>query len=128
MFSPLSDGVYSVSYRYPADSQAGVEGLAIVRGHHIMGSDASGGLFKARQRVSTGTVTGTLRAPPDAELITGLRTGPEPSDIPFTAVPQSGDQTLFLAAIGGSEIAVVVSYVGPLPADLPIAVRARAGR
>jgi hypothetical protein len=122
MLSHLPDGVYSLSYRFPADAEVGATGLAIVRNSDIFGSDAAGGVFKARQNRRTGEVRGTISLPPDGEMITGQRAGPQGMDIDVKAAPMAGSEGLcFVVDLAGSQVAIEASYVGPLPAGLPTA-------
>ena len=120
MLSKLADGVYSLAYRSPGADLAIANGLAIVRDNSIMGSDEAGGLFNGRfcpgDPTTSATVSGRLCLPPDGELITGLRAGPDGMDIDLQATADPTEQGLrFHVQIADKTIDVDAAYIGPLP-------------
>lgn len=123
MSSVLNDGIYSLAYRSVAGEAVCANGLAIVRNNQIMGSDEAGGIFNIRFLLSefnhAGAFEGRLSLPPDGELITGLRAGPEGLDIPIHGKTVSTDTLLqFIVQVADQAIEVDAAYVGPLPCAL----------
>lgn len=120
MLSELLDGIYSLDYRCAGSETARAGGLAIVRKNEIMGSDKAGGMFAGRfvpgNRHRPGIFEGTISLPPNGELITGLRAGPEGLEVELHGVPIANPTGLhFRVEVAGQTIGVDVGYVGPLP-------------
>lgn len=122
MLPDLVDGIYSLHYRTVRDGGDCAKGLAIVRQNEIIGSDESGGVFRGTLTAYPPHATifrGSMSIPPDGELITGLRVGPEGIDLEICAIPDTtGDGLRFEVDIGGMTIGVEATYVGPLPSGL----------
>lgn len=123
MRSELLDGIYSLAYRCATSETVEAGGLAIVRKNEVMGSDKAGGLFAGQFLPDgmgrPGLFEGYISLPPNGELITGLRAGPEGLRVRLRGVPTTTDSGLhFHVEVAGQFIGVDVGYVGPLPAPL----------
>jgi hypothetical protein len=117
----LADGIYRLDYRTATGDAVFANGLAIVRNNEILGSDPAGGLFKGQYLPGDdqrpGAFEGYIALPPNGELITGLRAGPDGLDIALRGVSTVSDTALgFLVEVAGQIVSVDVAYVGPLPA------------
>ncbi|HYD14996.1 MAG TPA: hypothetical protein VEA77_01215 [Hyphomicrobium sp.] len=113
----LDDGLYALSFE--SSSQWG-EGLALLRGGQILGSDPHGGVFKGRCRYDAASgeaiVEVRLAVPPRGVLLTGLEAGPDGAFLDVTGrFPPPKPASSALIEIAGLPILVELRFVGPLP-------------
>ncbi|MCC7253566.1 hypothetical protein [Hyphomicrobium sp.] len=120
----LDDGVYGISFESGGEADTGgpchrSEGLAVLRGGVILGSDRNGGVFRGRclYDVAGGDVTVAVRlaVPPHGVLLTGLEAGPDGAFIDVTGCfPPPTPVSSTVVDIGGTPVAVELRFVGPL--------------
>lgn len=119
----LVDGLYSLDYvTQQAGSDATAKGLVMLRTNVIFGSDPGGGVVRGELHWDDSAdcyrVSGRIVVPPRGVLITDLTAGDDGLDFAFSAV---GQGETFVADVAGREIAVALSYLGPLPKELAAA-------
>lgn len=120
----LEDGVYGLSFASPDadrsdDAPVRSEGLAVVRGGCILGSDRHGGVFRGRCRYDAARgeaiVEVRLAVPPHGVLLTGLAAGPEGAFLDVAARFQpSPPVSSTVIEVGGVTVAVELRFFGPL--------------
>lgn len=120
----LDDGVYGLSFECRSGDGAGGpplsgEGLAVLRGGRILGSDRHGGVFKGRCRYDAArgetVVEVRLAIPPNGVLLTGLEAGPDGAFLEISGrFPLSRPASSAVIEIGGAAIAVELRFFGPL--------------
>lgn len=120
----LDDGIYGLSFE--SEPCAGNEpvagrsdGLAVLRGGLIIGSDPNGGVFKGRYRYDAGrgeaVVEVRLAIPPNGVLLTGLAAGPAGAFIDVCGrFPPPAPVSTATVDVGGAPLKVELRYVGPL--------------
>jgi hypothetical protein len=117
------EGVYGLSFTAPpqADSGERVEGLAVLRGGRVLGSDPHGGVFTGHYYYDAArgeaVIAVRLAIPPNGVLLTGLDAGPDGLLVDISgrfapAKPVSSG----VVDVAGAPIAVELRYVGPLAA------------
>jgi len=112
----LDDGIYALSFE--SSAQWG-EGLALLRGGQILGSDPHGGVFKGRCRYDAASgeaiVEVRLAVPPRGVLLTGLEAGPAGAFLDVSGrFPPPKPVSTAVVDIAGSPITVELRFVGPL--------------
>ena len=120
----LDDGVYGLSFesQVPGDDGPGEgrsDGLAILRGGSILGSDRYGGVFRGHYSYDAATgeadVALRLAVPPHGVLLTGLEAGPDGIfvDVSGRFRPQQPVSSA-VVDIAGAVVNVELRFVGPL--------------
>jgi hypothetical protein len=115
----LDDGVYGLSFAAIDGDRARGDGIAVLRGGQILGSDAHGGLFKGSYRFDAargGTVVeAQLAVPPHGVLVTGYAAGSEGAfvDIHACFAPDSPASSAVID-VAGMPVSVELRYVGRL--------------
>lgn len=120
----LDDGIYGVSFAADdgADSGAGDargEGLLVLRGGTVLGSDAFGGVFRGSyhydDKRGAAVVELQLAVPPNGVLVTGYEAGPEGASLDIRAsFAPARPVTSAVIDVAGRPIAVALRYVGAL--------------
>lgn len=120
----LDDGVYELRFKCPGGNGAGMpplsgEGLAVLRGGRILGSDRHGGVFKGRYRYDPArgdaVVEVRIAIPPNGVLLTGLEAGPDGAFLDVSGrFPPSRPASSAVIEIGGATMAVELRFFGPL--------------
>lgn len=120
----LDDGVYGLRFECREKGEAGGpplsgEGLAVLRGGRIVGSDPHGGVFRGRCRYDAtrgeAVVEVQLAIPPNGELLTGLAAGPGGALLEVSGrFPPSRPASSTVIEIGGATVAVELRFLGPL--------------
>ena len=122
----VNEGVYGLSFTAlaPSDGADRVEGLAMLRGGRVLGSDPHGGVFTGHYHYDAvrGEVVIAVRlvVPPNGVLLTGLEAGPDGLlvDISGRFAPAKPVSSA-VVDVAGAPIAVELRYVGPLSAGPP---------
>lgn len=119
----IDDGVYRLSFEAPAsrgeEGAISVEGLAVLRGGLILGSDRHGGVFRGRYHYDPACgealVEVQLAIPPHGVLLTGLEAGPEGAfiDVAGRFRPRHPISSA-VVDIAGTPMAVELRFMGPL--------------
>ena len=118
----IDDGVYGLSFEAPAvpgAEQLASEGLAVLRGGLILGSDPHGGVFRGRYHYDPAcgeaVVEVQLAIPPHGVLLTGLAAGPEGAfvDVSGRFRPRHPISSA-VVEIAGAPVAVELRFMGPL--------------
>lgn len=119
----IDDGVYGLSFETPAnhgeERPASAEGLAVLRGGLIVGSDPHGGVFRGRYHYDPAhgeaVVEVQLAIPPHGVLLTGLEAGPKGAfiDVSGRFRPRRPVSTA-VVDIAGAPVAVELRFMGPL--------------
>jgi hypothetical protein len=119
----LDDGVYGLSFEIrgaagSCSSDRG-DGLAVLRGGRILGSDRHGGVFRGRYHYDAtrgeAVVEVRLAIPPNGVLLTGLEAGPEGSFLDVAGrFPPPRPVSSAVIDLGGAPVAVELRFVGPL--------------
>jgi len=118
----LSDGIYGLSYRSGEAGEATFsEGLAVLRAGQILGSDRWGGIFKGSCEYDAGAGVNRVRVrlemPPNGVLITGLCAGSEGAALEVSCViERPAPCSKATVNLHGQDVAVELTYIGPLPA------------
>lgn len=120
----LDDGVYGLSFESCGAGIADTlshrsEGLAVLRGGKILGSDRHGGVFRGccRYDVACGEaiVEVQLAVPPNGVLLTGQEAGPDGAFIDVAGrFPLPRPVSSAVVDIAGAPVAVGLRFVGPL--------------
>jgi hypothetical protein len=120
----LDDGIYGLSFTaFDAEGGEGGaergEGIAVLRGGRILGSDPHGGLFRGCYRLDGGDgaamIEVRLDVPPHGVLVTGYQAGPAGAALEIRASfapPRPVSSTV--VDVAGVPLAVELRYVGPL--------------
>jgi hypothetical protein len=129
----LDDGIYGLSFesRLPAgagdaaafdasgasDAVACGEGLALLRGGVILGSDPHGGVFRGRYAYDAGRgdilVEVRLVVPPHGVLLTGLAAGPDGAVVEVSGrFPRPKPVSSAVVDVAGAPVTVALRYVG----------------
>jgi hypothetical protein len=118
----VHEGVYGLSFTATqADGAERVEGLAVLRGGRVLGSDPHGGVFTGRYHYDTAcgeaVIAVRLAIPPGGVLLTGLEAGPDGLliDISGRFAPARPVSSA-VVDVAGAPIAVELRFVGPLSA------------
>lgn len=119
----LEDGLYGLSFEShcatgPCSSDRG-DGLAVLRGGRIVGSDRHGGVFRGRYHYDPAcgeaVVEVRLAIPPNGVLLTGLAAGPGGAFIDVAGrFPPPRPVSSATIDLGGATVAVELRFVGPL--------------
>ena len=119
----IDDGVYGLHFEAAAsrggEGPASVEGLAVLRGGLILGSDPHGGVFRGRYHYDPAcgeaVVEVQLAIPPHGVLLTGLAAGPEGAfvDVSGRFRPRHPISSA-VVDIAGAPVAVELRFMGPL--------------
>ncbi len=120
----LPDGIYGLSFEIGCSASSGADtargdGLAVLRGGRIVGSDPNGGLFKGHCRYDAGcgeaVIQVQLAIPPNGVLLTGLQAGPEGAFIDVSGrFPPATPVSSAVVDVGGAPLRVELRYVGRL--------------
>ena len=120
----LHDGVYGLGFKSPGpqghDPALGQgDGLAILRGGRIVGSDRHGGVFTGSYRYDASRgetrVTVRLAIPPHGVLLTGFAAGPEGAMVDVAgSFKQPAPVSSAVIDIAGAPIVVELRFVGSL--------------
>lgn len=125
----LDEGVYGLRFEGPrvegetaaggSDGSACGEGLAVLRGGQILGSDRYGGVFKGRYRYDAACgeafVEVRLAIPPNGVLLTGLEAGPDGAFVDVSGRFQPPKPvSCAVVDVSGVPMAVELRFVGPL--------------
>lgn len=121
----LDDGVYGLNFESqdaggPGDGAVQrAEGLAVLRGGRLLGSDRHGSIFRGCCRYDArrgeAVIEVRLALPPHGVLLTGLEAGPDGALIEVAGrfrPPRPVSSAVI--DIGGAMVAVELRYVGPL--------------
>jgi hypothetical protein len=119
----VNEGVYGLSFAalVPAEGVERVEGLAMLRGGRVLGSDPHGGVFTGHYHYDElsgeAVIAVRLAIPPNGVLVTGLGAGPEGLlvDISGRFAPAKPVSSA-VVEVAGAPISVELRYVGPLAA------------
>lgn len=120
----LDDGVYGLCFEtrasggFETEPDRG-EGLAVLRGGQILGSDSNGGIFRGSYRYDAGRgetqVDVRLAIPPHGILLTGFSAGPEGALVDVSGwFRRPRPVSSSVIDIAGAPIVVQLRYVGPL--------------
>lgn len=117
----FDDGLYHLSYEgrfEPADP--GGEALAVLRAGRIIGCDRWGGMFEGTYRFDHFSQTNQfhmcLKVPPEGELVTGLKGGPDGSSVEFVvALERATPVASATIEIESRAVDLKLTYLGPLP-------------
>jgi hypothetical protein len=120
----LDDGIYGLSFESRATGAEQTpcwgEGLAILRGGQILGSDPHGGVFKGSYRYDAArgeaVVEVRLAIPPNGVLLTGYEAGPAGTfvDVAGRFSPAKPVSSAVID-VAGTPMTVELRFVGPLP-------------
>ncbi|MBL8846469.1 MAG: hypothetical protein JNN24_11930 [Hyphomicrobium zavarzinii] len=122
----LDEGVYGLRFDLlPSEGDAGAglsacgDGLAVLRGGQILGSDRYGGVFKGCYRYDAvrgeALVEVRLAVPPNGVLLTGLEAGPEGAFVDVSGRFQPPRPvSSAVVDVSGVPMAVELRFVGPL--------------
>jgi hypothetical protein len=120
----LDDGVYGLSFEPCGTARAGAppergEGLAVLRGGRILGSDRHGGVFRGRCRYDAArgeaVVEVRLAVPPHGVLLTGHAAGPDGAFLDLAGrFPPPRPVSSTVIDLGGAPVVVKLRFVGPL--------------
>ncbi len=116
----LDDGVYGLSFESRSSEDGGDfrgEGLAVLRGGVILGSDPHGGVFRGRYAYDAArddiVVEVRLVIPPNGVLMTGLEAGPEGAFVDVSGrFRKPKPVSSAVIDIAGAPITVELRYVG----------------
>lgn len=119
----VHEGVYGLSFTTAAEMNGAerVEGLAVLRGGRVLGSDPHGGVFTGRYHYDAAcgeaVIAVRLAVPPGGMLLTGLEAGPDGLVVDIAgrfalARPVSSA----VVDVAGAPIEVELRFVGPLSA------------
>lgn len=139
----LDDGIYGLSFescspreagdaatvchskREPCTGDAAVrgEGLAMLRGGVILGSDPHGGVFRGRYAYDArrGDILVEVRlvVPPHGVLLTGLEAGPDGAVVDVSGrFPKPKPVSSAVVDVAGAPVVVELRYVGALSRSL----------
>lgn len=115
----ISEGIYGLSYKGSRHDQDG-EGLAVLRGGKILGSDRWGGVFTGTYKfdpvAEQNMVHVRIDIPPDGELITGFAAGSTGASFEIVAAfGRAAPKSAATVEIAGSMVDVEFAFIGPLP-------------
>jgi hypothetical protein len=120
----LPDGIYGLNFNSGGFGSHGRaedrgDGLAVLRGGRIVGSDPNGGVFKGRYRYDAerceAVIDVRLAIPPNGVLLTGLRAGPEGAFLDVSGrFPPPAPVSSATVDVGGAPLTVELRYVGRL--------------
>lgn len=120
----LDDGLYGLSFEShePGDDASPVargDGLAVLRGGRIVGSDRHGGVFKGHCRYDAArdeaVIELRLAIPPNGVLLTGLAAGPSGAFVDVSGrLPAPKPVSSGVLEVAGVPVAVELRFVGPL--------------
>jgi hypothetical protein len=120
----LTDGIYGLTIELSRKRRGKlaptVEALAVLRDGTILGSDPWGGQFTGTYAVDLesgqDTITIKVEVPPDGELVTGFRAGPNGASFDLVAAfDQAAHSHRTTIEIGGKRVVVSVAFIGSLP-------------
>jgi hypothetical protein len=138
----LDDGVYGLSFESRAPSEPGEapalsgaseqissigqseglvrsEGLAVLRGGRILGSDPYGGVFRGHYQYDAARgdilVEVRLAIPPNGVLLTGLEAGPDGAFVDVSGrFPKPKPVSSAVVDVAGAPVTVELRFVGAL--------------
>lgn len=120
----LDDGIYGVSFAAAEALDGGSgdargEGLLVLRGGTVLGSDAFGGVFRGSyhydDRARAAVVELRLAVPPGGVLVTGYEAGPEGASLDIRAsFAPARPVTAAVIDVAGRPVAVALRYMGEL--------------
>lgn len=119
----VHEGVYGLSFTATASAEMGdrVEGLAVLRGGRVLGSDPHGGVFTGHYHYDAvrdeAVIAVRLAIPPNGVLLTGLEAGPEGLLVDISGRFAPGKPvSSAVVDVAGAPVAVELRFVGPLAA------------
>jgi hypothetical protein len=115
----LADGVYGLRYTAVSDGVGG-DALAVLRDGKVLGSDPCGGVFVGSCEFDAAAGVSRVRlrfdVPPEGALVTGFAAGPSGAVLDIEgAVAQPDPEAATIVVVAGAQVAVHLTYLGPLP-------------
>jgi len=117
----LEDGIYGLRYTALCEGKPDAgNGLAVLRGGKILGSDPWGGVFAGSCEFDPEARLNKVRlqfdVPPEGTLITGFSAGPTGAVLDIVgAVEAASPSAATVVEVAGTPVSVELTYLGPLP-------------
>lgn len=117
----LEDGIYGLRYTALCEGKPDASnGLAVLRGGKILGSDPWGGVFAGSCEFDPEARLNKVRlqfdVPPQGTLITGFSAGPAGAVLDIVGdVEAASPSAATVVEVAGTPVSVELTYLGPLP-------------